>query len=281
MPSPPPLSYAAEEVRRHDRDRFVTGLFAPADRREPLFALYAFNLEIAKVPEVVREPMMGRIRIQWWRDRVHMAGAEPVPDHPVAGPLTAALAAHRLDRAEFDRLLDAREDDLDAQPPQDMAALERYADATGGSLVRLAAALLGAEGEATVRAAGHVGVGWALTGLLRAAPFHAARGRLYLPLDRLAAHGVDAEAVLSGPPTSKLAPVVRDVASRAAEHFQQARRLRGDLDRRALPALLPATLADAYLAALARRGHQPFAAGWADPHPRPIRLMIASLLGRY
>src|ERR1041385_2992054 len=54
--------------RRHDRDRYQTALFAPADRREALFALYAFNYEIARVREIVSEPMLGQIRLQWWRE---------------------------------------------------------------------------------------------------------------------------------------------------------------------------------------------------------------------
>ncbi|MDE1903717.1 MAG: squalene/phytoene synthase family protein, partial [Alphaproteobacteria bacterium] len=61
-----PSSLAAF-VRQHDRDRFATAMFAPEPRRENLFALYAFNYELAKVRESVREPMMGRVRLQWWR----------------------------------------------------------------------------------------------------------------------------------------------------------------------------------------------------------------------
>jgi len=62
------LSLCAAELRRGDRDRFLTALFAPADRREALFALYAFNLELARIRESVSQPMLGLIRLQWWRD---------------------------------------------------------------------------------------------------------------------------------------------------------------------------------------------------------------------
>ena len=62
-------------IRRHDRDRFQTALFAPAARREALFALYAFNYEIARVREVVTEPMLGRIRLEWWRENIAAAFA--------------------------------------------------------------------------------------------------------------------------------------------------------------------------------------------------------------
>ena len=64
------LSYCADQVRRQDRERYLTALFAPAGRREDLFALYAFNLEVAKTAEVVSEAMVGRIRLQWWREAI-------------------------------------------------------------------------------------------------------------------------------------------------------------------------------------------------------------------
>ncbi len=275
------LSYAAKEVRRYDRDRFITLLFAPAEHREALFVLHAFNLELAKVPELVREPMMGRIRIQWWRDRVELAGKEALPDHPVAQPLQAALIRYRLDMTELERLLDARENDVEAQPPANLVQMEDYAEATGASLARLSVRILGAEGEAALEAARHVGIGWALTGLLRAVPFHASLGRLYLPIDRLAAHGLDVDDILAGRPRPELAHVAQEIAVRAAQHLRQARSLRPGMDRRALPAMLPAALADRYLAGLAREGYQPFSSGWAETRPRPLRLALYAALGRY
>src|SRR5882724_5539668 len=110
------LSPVAALVRRHDRDRFQTVLFAPAARREALFALYAFNYEIARVRERVSEPILGRIRLEWWR-------------HVVAEPLTAAIREHLLTREHFERLIDARERDLDGKAPTSLAALEDYAEA--------------------------------------------------------------------------------------------------------------------------------------------------------
>src|SRR5689334_25333145 len=86
------LSPVAALVRRHDRDRFQTVLFAPAARREALFALYAFNYEIARVRETVTEPMLGQIRLQWWRENIAAAfegGA--IRRHPVVEPLTATI----------------------------------------------------------------------------------------------------------------------------------------------------------------------------------------------
>ena len=130
------LSPVAALVRRHDRDRFQTVLFAPAACREALFALYAFNYEIARVRESVTEPTLGRIRLEWWRESIGAAfegGA--VRRHPVVESLTAAIRERKLTRGHFDRLIEARESDLDDEPWPSLCSLEDYAEAVSASLV--------------------------------------------------------------------------------------------------------------------------------------------------
>ena len=60
-------------VRRHDPDRFLTALLAPAAHRDTLLLLYAFNHELARAREAAREPMMALIRLQCWREVVECA----------------------------------------------------------------------------------------------------------------------------------------------------------------------------------------------------------------
>src|SRR3954465_2814920 len=122
-------SSLARLVRRPDRDRYQTALFAPADRREALLALYAFNYEIARVRETVTQPMLGQIRLQWWREVLDAAyGGAPPRNHPVAVALTAAIREFGLTRELFDRLVDTRERDLVDEPPPSLAVLEDYAE---------------------------------------------------------------------------------------------------------------------------------------------------------
>ena len=276
------LSYCGAEVRRHDPDRFLTALFAPAGRREDLFALYAFNLEVARTREMVSEALLGRMRLAWWRETIEEIYAGHPRSHEVASALAQAVARARLSRGLFDRLIDAREADLDDVPPASLEALVSYAEATSSSVVALALEVLGVRGEAATAAAREVGIAWALVGLLRAVPFHAQRRRLYLPQDLMATAGAKAGELFERGRTSGLAPVVEQVAARAREHLAAARRLRPTLSRSALPALLPATLADAYLAELRRKGFNPFALDQRRKSPLgPIRLTVAAALGRY
>jgi NADH dehydrogenase [ubiquinone] 1 alpha subcomplex assembly factor 6 len=271
-------------VRRHDRDRFLTVLFAPADRRRDLLALYGFNYEVAKTREVVSEAPLGEIRLQWWRDGIAAiyAGAPP-RQHEVMEPLAAAIRAHALSREHVDGLIDARSFDLGDQPPASLAALEAIAEASSARLTWLALAVGGARGEAARAAGRAVGLAYGLAGLLRAVPFHALAKRLYLPHDLCVQAGLRVERELFElRSTPGLRQVTAQVASAAFHHLGEARSLRRGLLRAALPALLPAALAGADLARLRRAGYDPFAPRVAAADPwRSWRLSIAALTGRY
>lgn len=58
------------DLRDTDRDRYLACLLAPADKQRSLAALYAFNAEIARIRDLVHEPIPGEIRMQWWRDLI-------------------------------------------------------------------------------------------------------------------------------------------------------------------------------------------------------------------
>ncbi len=276
------LSSCARDLRRHDRDRYLTCLFAPAERREALFALYAFNLEIAKSAEVVSEPMLGRIRLQWWREALEEIYAGRSRRHAVIEPLGEAVRRHGLSRDHFERLIDGREFDLDKEAPASLARLEDYAEATSASLVWLALEILGAAGEHSWPAGRNVGIAWAMAGLLRAVPFHARQKRLYLPADLVDGAGLDRAGLFELRGAPELKAVVGQVAARAAEHLRAARALRGQVPKPALPALLPATLAARYLGVLAKAGHDPFHPAVEAPAPGNVwRLAWARATGRY
>ena len=280
-----PLSAApARIVRQYDRDRFLTALFAPAARRNALLALYAFNYEVARTREVVSEPVLGEIRLQWWRDSLATIYAGgPVRRHEVVEPLAEAIRGHGLSRAHFDRLIDTRALDLSDESPPSLAALAAYAEGSSASLVLLALEALGIRDEPAARAGRAAGIAYALAGLLRAVPFHARAKRLYLPADLIAAAGARVERELFELRSSAgLASVVEQVAHLAERELAEARRLRSDLAREALPALLPAVLAGADLARLRRARYDPFAPRVARPDPwRSWRLTAVAMRGRY
>ena len=279
----PALSSVGALARAADYDRYLSAVFAPGARREALFALIAFNHEIARIPEAVSEPMLGRIRLQWWREVLDAVYAgEPTRRHEVAVPLADAIRACRLDRAPFDALLEAREEDLESEGPADLAALERYAAATSGSLAELMVQACGADSGPALEAGRQVGTAWALVGTLRAAPHAAAQGRVTLPADLLSKAGIAAEDLRAGRGFDRFAAVAEPVAGRAAELLAMARQARRAVPRPCRGVLLIARLADLYLAQLRR-------AAW-DPRDRrvacgPLRkqaaMLVGAVFGRY
>jgi NADH dehydrogenase [ubiquinone] 1 alpha subcomplex assembly factor 6 len=280
--SEPQLSYCARILRQQDPDRYLTALFAPADRREALFALYAFNLELARARESVREPIMGRMRLQWWRDTLSEIDAGRPPAHEVVGPLAAAIAEHGLDRGLLDRLVDARERDMEPEPPADLAALLEYARGTSSTLTELALEILGRPGPAVREAGRALGIAWALTGLLRAVPFHAARRRLYLPASLMAETGLTPGQLFDRGSSPALRRVVHRLAEEAARWLDEARRGRSAVGHRFQPALLPAALARGHLRRLAAAGDDPFDARVQRPPPgRVWGLAARRIIGGY
>lgn len=274
--------YCADQVRRFDHDRYLCALFVPQAARADVLALYAFNVEVARIRESVREPMMGEIRLQWWREIIENAPRGDLRRHPVAEALGAAIRRRDLPLDPFERLLVARERDLGGEPPENLATLEDYAEATSSTLIDLALAVIGERGEAAREAGRHVGIAWALTGLLRAAPFHAGRRQVFLPRDLMSAVGLDIERLFEGRPGEPLTAVARRIADAARSHIRSARALRRDVPRGAVPALLPAVLTDRYLDRLERAGFSLFDTRLQHPAgDRAARLLWAALRGRY
>lgn len=284
MPDTPIPSPLTGLVRRYDPDRFLTTLFAPAASRAGLLTLYAFNYEVAKTRERVTEPMLGRIRLQWWReaiDAIYAGG--PVAAHEIVTPLAELIRARNLTRDHFDRLIDAREADLADEPPPNLAALEAYAEGSSARLVLLALEILGARQE-EARAAGQaLGTGYALAGLLRAVPFHARMKRLYLPGDLIARFELQPHRdIFELKPAPGLAYIAALVAERAQHHLDAARELRRDVPRAALPALLPGVLARRWLKRLRAADYDLFDPLPASPEPaQSWHLLWAALSGRY
>lgn len=260
-----------EHVRRVDHDRYLCALFAPAARRLDLLALIAFNHEIARVRETVSEPMLGRIRLQWWREAIDGLYGGVARRHELAVPLGRAIERHGLSRVYIDALIDGRERDLDDAPFEDMAALEAYATATATPLGALFAEVLGGDTTA-IEGARAAHVAFALVGLMRAVPFHAAHGRVHLPLDRLRAHGIGVAEILAGRFSAPLGATIAEVLARAEEPLMVTRAASSQVPRPVRAAFLPAKLAAIYCARLAGVGHDPYAPSLA---PGPLRKQFA------
>jgi len=255
MDPSPSFAACVDVVRRHDPDRYFSVLFAPKHLRLPLIALYAFNYEIARVGENIREPMMGEIRLQWWREAVEGARQGTPRTHDVALALAEVLKHHELPQRLFDAMIDARSFDVSSGAFENIGAMETYGAETVGSLIGLAARILGG-GERYDEQAREAGIAYALTGILRAIPHHAARGKLFLPTDLLNTVNLSPEDIFAGRGAEKLKAVMAQLSHRAHDHLKAARGF--GRPRRVLAAFLPAALTPLYLKLMARPGFDPF-----------------------
>ena len=170
--------YVLDSVRETERDRFLGTLFAREPERRALLSLLAFEHELARTPLVTSEPMLARIRLQWWREAVAEAakaatGEGKPPAQPLVESLSETIRRHKLDPGALAAVIDARETAVDGALDTARAA---------GSFADLQLAVLGVD-DAPSRAAAHE-VGQArLTAddVERKALLAAARGRVIDP----------------------------------------------------------------------------------------------------
>jgi phytoene synthase len=243
-------------VREADRDRYLSTLFAPAQHRDALAALYAFNVEIARVREVAREPMPGEIRLQWWREVLGGARDGEAAAHPVAAALQETRARYALAPERLIGLIDAHGFDLYDAPMAMLDDLDRYGKETEAAVFAAAAHILGVDGEAITE---HAGLAYALTRILMEFGRHAAQRRLYVPLEVLERHGVEREDVFARAAIPALDAALAELRRHARRYLDAAQAELERADPRLLPALLPAASAAAQLRRMERPGADPFA----------------------
>ena len=218
-------------VAKADKDRFLACLFAPAEARPHLFALYAFNVEIARIRETASEPQIGLVRQQWWLDTLDGIYAGRTPDHPVAQALVSAVAKGDLPKHALQNLVIAREFDLYDDPMPSLADLEGYLGETSSSLIQMAALILG---KGAPEAAGLAGVAFGLAGVLRL------KKSRYLPRDMVQDLGEK--------------QTIAQLCAHASRRLEEAQVLQGTIPESAMPAFLPVSLTRLYLSRIERGG---------------------------
>jgi phytoene synthase len=128
----------------------------------------------------------------------------------------------------------------------------------------------------------HVGIAYSLVGLLRAMPFHARAGRQLIPADIAARSGLSELDYRARRSTPALRCATAELAAVASRHLGLARAHRAKIPRSALPALLPAVVAQRSLLRLERAAYDPFDPALALPDPlQSWRLAAAALFRRY
>lgn len=250
--------FCAELVRSHDFPRYASTLFVPADQRRTLLALYAFNVEIARVREQVSQPLPGEIRLQWWTDMLAGAGHGGVEGNPVAAELLLAIRNRRLPVERLLRLIDEHQFDLYNDPMPTVAALEGYINDTHAALFSLAAAIAGWQSPEIEHLARHAGLAQGIAQVMAALPLDASHRQLFLPLQLLEQHGSGIEEVFAGKETPKLRAVLDQLIGEARDHLDMALSLLDNTPPEVRPVFLPLSLVNRDLQRMSRADNNPF-----------------------
>ncbi len=233
-------------LRDLDRDRYLACLLSPEDKRPALAALYAFNAEIARIRDAVREALPGEVRMQWWRDLLEGNAHGDSQANPIAAGLLQCVETYRLPPQILINLLEARVFDLYDDPFENRNALEGYAGETASAIIQLASLILDPQAAAkSAEAAGHAGVAQAMAGMMLLLPLHRRRGQVYVPVDILSAAGLDRETFLAGEDKERITAAIEIFSSIALDHLAHARKAK--LDAACFPAFLPVAIADTVL----------------------------------
>jgi phytoene synthase len=232
-------------VRAADKDRFLAALFAPAERRPHLFALYAFNGEIARVRDLAHEALPGEIRLQWWRDVLDGEARGEVSANPIAAALLDTVRACDLPLDPLIRLIDAHAFDLYDDAMATLADLDAYGRDTEGALMSLAGRVL-ADDDATAAAAS-AGIACTVTNRLRTFPADVARRQMFVPLEILDRHGVTRAAIEARQNSPQLRAALADMRGHAQGTFAAFCRAAGEIPERYAPAFLAAAVVPTWL----------------------------------
>jgi len=141
-----------------DPERDLALSYAPRGRRAGLGALFALDAALGQVLRTTREPMVGQMRLAWWREALARLDTMPPPAEPVLqavardvmpfGPTGAALAA----------MVDGWEPLLGTIDERAIADHGRW---RGETLFEQAGVVIGSTGDPLAEA----GRGWALADL--------------------------------------------------------------------------------------------------------------------
>jgi len=233
------VEFCAELVRSHDFSRYASTLFVPAEQRRALLAIYAFNVEISRVRELVSQPLPGEIRLQWWTDMLAGEGRGGVEGNPVAAELNLAIRNSRLPVELLSWLVDEHQFDLYNDPMPTMAALEGYVQDTTSALFSLGARVAGWQSPDIEHLARHAGLAQGIAQVIAALPQDASRRQLFVPQQLLESRGSAMEEVFAGKETPKLRAALDQLIGEASGHLDTALALLPGVPPEVRPVFLP------------------------------------------
>lgn len=204
-------------------DKYVQLLFLPLEIRGPAACVLAFQQEIDRIPYLIREPMPGEVRLQWWRE-VFLGQREGEANaNPLAECLLKTIENYDLPKEGFIRFLDAKVFDLYNDPMPDRATLEAYFGESESFILQMLTLICNAENNADLaNACGHSGVALGVANAILQMPFHMNKQQTYIPIDLIEACGIDVASWFSAETPNHLSTYQGFIAL-GQEHLKKAK----------------------------------------------------------
>ncbi len=242
-------AHCGEAARASDRDRWLGALYAPPAVRAHLHALIAFEGELDRLRETVRDPRAGEIRLVWWREALSHRRDDEARGHPVAAAMLDTLDKFRPAPHLIENAVAGRQFDLYDDPFATLTDLEAYLGETRSGLLQIAAVALGG-GEEAAETSGLCGVALGLVGSMRdlARP----RPLAFAPRDVLARHGATAEDFRARRALPSMASALRELVGFARRRAEEAERARAKLPPSLNPGYAGLATASLWLSAIER-----------------------------
>lgn len=242
-----PDEYCAQKAAQPGSALYYSLRCLPRDKRRAATAIYAFVRETEDAVRDCSDPGVARTRLAWWRAQTAQV-YEGRPQHPVAQALASVVRHYALPQEQFQEIVDGVETELNCWRFADFKALQLHCHRLGSIPAVLAAEIYGYQDRRTLKFAHDLGLALRLTTIVLDVGADARRGRLYLPEDELAAHGVTALDASRLCPEPNLTALLRCQIERCDRMYAQALAQLPAADRRAQrPALALAAIGRALL----------------------------------
>jgi len=216
-----PDEYCQQKAAASGSSFYYSFLFLPAERRRAITALYAFCREVDDVADEVSDTGLARTKLAWWRTEVANLFAGH-PQHPVTRALAPFVGPYRLEAARFNEIIDGMEMDLVYHRYPDFESLKLYCHRVAGVVGQLSASIFGYGNPSTLEYAEALGIAFQLTNIIRDVGEDARRGRVYLPGDELARHGLATEDILERRGGERFRELMEFQAQRAQTYYDIA-----------------------------------------------------------
>ncbi|XP_076293534.1 NADH dehydrogenase (ubiquinone) complex I, assembly factor 6 homolog sicily isoform X2 [Lasioglossum baleicum] len=215
---------------KHDYENFLCTLALVPAVRSAVFAIRAFNVEVAQVQDHIHDHKIGEMRLKFWSNALNSTFKGKPPRSPVLLELARILENHSLSIEHFRRLIDVRLEHLRNHTFLDMRALEKYAECSTSSIYYLILEAHSTHSVTAEHAVTHLGKGHGIINIIRSVPHNAKNRVNMLPQDILMKHGVSTEAIFQGEVSQDLKNAIYDIVFFGTQHLNMAMSMTREID---------------------------------------------------